>query len=621
DAVSDGKQYDFFRFHADAGQSITFEVLAQPFGSAFDAVVRILNEDGQPLRSIDDDVITPDSRFRHQFEKAGNYLLEIHDNRFTAGGRYRVRLGNFPLISFPYPPFVQRGSTSPVSFAGVDRTLLAAQDITAPSDPWKEYVNVTAHHSTGGSPGSATLRLSNAVQLLETEPNNKPAEANPIDQARGLNGLLEQPADRDCYKFVGVKDQTWRFAAKSRSFGSPTMLKMTLRNAAGEVVGKTAVGDADEWQFDSKFAADGDYVLEVEDLLKRGGPEHGYHIDVGPAPPFALSLKPDAKTRDRFSMQPTRGAAAFDLTVARSGYDGPIELRLEPPVPGLQIFNPTVAAGAKDAQIFLLSDASLDPKSLAAVRLIGKAKLAPEATVAASTAGLMVVRAPHVPYPHPWQDGQIAFAGVTDQPAFFEMTAPTDPISLPRSLADGSFDLTIKRVQAEFKDVVTLIKSEVPSGWSATPKLVKDTMSIAVKHPVTGVDTGTLKFLWYGVLNGRGQIVESTVKVRLFDPLKLTVSSLPQLKPGQSQKVAIEILREGGEPQPVTVKYANLPAGVTAAELTIAAAESKAEVTLTAAADTKPGKTTGITLTANTKLGDKEITAASAPLELEVMAP
>lgn len=623
DATSDGKQSDYFRFHADAGQEITFEVLAQCLGSNFDPVVSVLSEETRSLLSIDDDSISPDCRFRKRFEKSGNYLLQVHDNRFTPGGRYRLRLGNFPIIDFAYPAVVQRGTCAEVSFAGTDRSRMATQSVQIVDDPSKNFINLTAHYSSGGSPAWTTLRLASEIQLTESEPNSNTAEANRVDAARGLNGLLEQLGDRDVFKFDGIKDQTWRIAAQTRSLGSPTLLKMIVRNAAGEVISKSNVGDSDEWQFDVKFPADGAYFLEVEDLLHRGGAGHGYHVALGPAAPFSLLLKPDPKSTDRLPMQPTRGAGALDVQVQRVSYEGPIELHFEPAVSGLKILNPIIPAAAKEAKIYVLSDSGWSPQALAAVRCVGKAVDAPQSTCIVSTSALLTQRSPFVPYPPAWQEGLIGLAGVNDQPAFFELTASSNPIAIPRSLADGTFGLQLKRVNAEFKDAVALIHSELPPQWSATAKLDKETVSVSLKHPVGEPgDVQSLKFIWYGVFGGRGQTIESIVPVRLFDPIKVTVAPLPVIKPGETQKVQLEIVRDVLEAQPVIIKCINLPAGVTAPEnVTIAATDTKIEVPLTAAAESAIGKVSNVIFTAVTKVGTQEYSAQSAPLELEVAAP
>lgn len=619
DATSDGKLFDYFRVHALAGQSLSVEVLAQPLGSTFDAVVRILNEQGEPLVTVDDDSLSPDCRFRHKFDKTGNYVIEVHDNKFAAGGRYRLRVGSFPIVNFPYPAYATRGSQVELNFAGPDRDSTLPQSITIPSDPWLDTFNVTAQAKDGSTAG-AIVRLTGDKQFSEVEPNNAADVANPIVDARGINGLLATAGDRDVFKFNGVKDQTWRFAAKARSFGSPTMLKMTLKNSAGEALAKTVVADADEWQFDFKFPADAEYLLECEDLLRRGGPEYGYHVDVGMAAPFTLALKPDAKTRDRLLLQPTSGAANIDLVVQRNGNNGPIELRFEPPAPGLLIINPVIPTGAKEHQVILHTTPEWKPQNLSVVRIVGKALEAPEASTAVGSAALAVVRAPHVPYPNAWQDGPILLAGVNDEPPMFEMTAAADPIPLARPLADGTYVLTIKRTKPEFKEGVVLVKSELPPEWTASAKLDKETMTVSVKHPIVATaEPVSLKFWWYGNLNGRGQMIMSETKVRLFEPLQVAAAALPAIKRGEMQKLTIEVKREGGEPQPVVLKVANLPAGVTAPEsITIPANESKAELPITAAADAAVAKTAGVVVNAVSKLGDKEVSAASAAIEVEV---
>lgn len=624
DAVGDGKQSDYFRFHADAGQEITFEVLAQHIGSTFDPVVRVLSEDGQELLSVDDEPNSPDSRFRHRFENSGNYLLEIHDNRFTAGGRYRLRIGNFPLINFAYPPVVERGSKVELAFAGIDAARMATASLQASDAPWQRSQSVTARFASGGSPTWTSVLLDSAVQTSEIEPNNTPEEANAVGDVRGINGLLQKSGDRDCYKIRATKDQTWRFRAAGRSFGSPTMLKMTLRSPSGDIAGKTAVSDADEWQFDAKFPADGEYVLEVEDLLHRGGPDHGYHIAFGPIDPFSLALKADPKTREYLAIEPAHGAAPLDVQVAREGYNGPIELRLEPPVSGLKILEPVIPAGAKEARVYLLSEAGWSAEALAGVRCIGRATEEPHAEAALTTAGLLVKRSPHVPYAAAWQDGLIALAGAADQAAFFEVPAPAEPPTLARPLAEATVKLALKRVQAEFKEAATLIHSELPEGWSATAKAEKDDLVVTLKHPAgASGDTVVLKLVWYAEFKGRGQVVETPLTIRLVDPLKVTLAALPALKAGETLKVPVEIVRgEGSEPQPVVLKLQNLPAGVTASEnVTIAPADSKGELTLTAAADAKPGKFGNVVVAAQTKFAGQDVTAQTEPKELELLAP
>ena len=44
--------------------------------------------------------------------------MELRDNRYKPGGRYRLRLGDFPLVSTPLPLVVQRGTATALGFTG-----------------------------------------------------------------------------------------------------------------------------------------------------------------------------------------------------------------------------------------------------------------------------------------------------------------------------------------------------------------------------------------------------------------------------------------------------------------------------------------------------------------------
>ena len=116
---------------------------------------------------------------------------------------------------------------------------------------------------------------------------NETASTDSLTLPIGINGRLEQPREVDSYLIRGSKGQVIRVAAKTRSLGSPTLLQMQLFNAAGAKIAETKVTDADEWSFDATFPEDGDYRLEVTDLLKRGGDEFTYFIECVPSGTFS----------------------------------------------------------------------------------------------------------------------------------------------------------------------------------------------------------------------------------------------------------------------------------------------------------------------------------------------
>ena len=191
---------------------------------------------------------------------------------------------------------------------------------------------------------------------------NETASTDRLTLPIGINGRLGQPREVDSYLIRGTKGQVIRVAAKTRSLGSPTLLQMQLFNAAGTKIAETKVTDADEWSFDATFPEDGDYRLEVTDLLKRGGDEFTYFIECVPSGTFSVALKADAKTREEFMIEPEHGACALDLQVSRFGYDGEIDLALTNPESGLRILNPRIPAKAVDAKIYLTATEALETR-------------------------------------------------------------------------------------------------------------------------------------------------------------------------------------------------------------------------------------------------------------------
>src|SRR5262249_36055736 len=99
DGQSHGTFPAYFCLSSKAAQRISGEVVATRLGSDFDSLVRILDAAGNELLIADDDPASgADARFGFIAPRDGDYLLELRDNRYKPGGRYRLRLGDFPLV-------------------------------------------------------------------------------------------------------------------------------------------------------------------------------------------------------------------------------------------------------------------------------------------------------------------------------------------------------------------------------------------------------------------------------------------------------------------------------------------------------------------------------------------
>ncbi|MFO0918375.1 MAG: hypothetical protein U0872_08680 [Planctomycetaceae bacterium] len=143
----------------------------------------------------------------------------------------------------------------------------------------------------------------------------------------GINGRLLQRGERDRYLLNVTPGQKLRFRLMTQSLASSVEGEITLfQHPEGNVLAMT--GDQPTLQ---------DQVLEyavpaerrqievsVRDLLSHGGERSFYRLEISPAgqPDFALALN------SAVAELPDNGTAVLELRITRTGYNGPIALRI-----------------------------------------------------------------------------------------------------------------------------------------------------------------------------------------------------------------------------------------------------------------------------------------------------
>ena len=624
DGTCDGPLSDFYRIHAQAGQRIAFEVHAQRLGSAMDPVVRLLDAAGKPLLMIDDEEGCPDCRFAFEFRQEGDYCVEVFDSRFAAGGRYRLRVGDFPIVSSPMPMAAQLGSRIQCSFVGQDAAMLPAREVEIPAAYAHETMNIAVRLPDGKSSAWVPMLLRSSAQA--TEPNAEGQGRGPLSIPVGISGRLTATNEIDSFQLTGVKGQGGQFTARTRSLGMPTMLQMQLFNAAGAKVAESTVTDADEWSFSFAFPEDGIYRLAVNDLLRRGGAKFGYWVEVGPIAPFSVALKADAKVKERFAIELDQGAAAIDLQVGRSGYEGAIDIAFAVPVVGLEILNPRIDAKAKEARIYLASGKDWNAESFSNLRFLATAVDTPDLKVAVDSTGLHRVKRPTMPYPAAWMDGEMAIAGVVASPAYFTFE-PASPLAFARGQTTHTAPLTLKRTQEAFKEAVTVLPYRQSQQWTAATKPDKDTYTVTWTRAAEAGQPEQVSLLTYAEFNGRGRLQSQSLPVAWIDPLKVTLKPIGVMVVGQSQRVQADFeWSPMAAPQPVKLSWQNLPAGWSGAAVDVAADQKSATIELSASADFTAASAS-MQLLATTQYAGQPLIATSqlaitnviaAPTKLEV---
>lgn len=610
--------WQFFKFPVQASQRLSIEVMARRIGSGLDPMVRLLDARGRELAFNDDTPgLNGDASLVYTFKDAGEYVLEIRDIKY-GGGAYRLRIGDFPIATVSYPLAVQRGTTGNITLAGFGVEGLMPVSVTVPADQLASWRNVSTKRP-GGASGFSTIAIANSPQFLEQEPNNQADQANRVELGHDINGRLEQPGDVDRFIFAAKKDQAFSFIGITRQQGSPTDLNFKILNKDGGQVAAAEDAGTSEGIMAFKAPADGDFVLVVEDLNHRGGPEHAYRIEVtGQPPQFSL-----VTSLDTFNI-PAGGTVMATVTATRTGYAGPIELSATNLPPGVTASKSVIGAGRNDAVMTLQAPADFAPGELFGISLVGTARIGDaDVAVTAETTGVLKARNSNMR----WVPGQLArfvAASAAPAPGFVWRAEPAEVIF------GKDLSATVKLVATRasgFEEAIAVAiappQNGLPPGVTVAVKNI-DKGKGEVEIAVSGNNQAPLGDFTAG-LNGTLKQGDKTAVQGLALRLKIAPPMTIKLDPAggkiaKSGELVLKAIveRNPAFSGPVNVTLQNLPAGVTAAAATIPADQTSVDLKLTAAADAAAASVNNLTVKADAMAGAAKLEATSPPVQLAV---
>lgn len=408
-AVSLG--FKFYRVTVKRGDRLAIEIVARRLGSKLDPVLRLLDLRGRELAFCDDEAgLGGDCRLAHTFATAGDYLIEVRDINYSGGSdhRFRLRVGDFPLASLPFPAAVKAGASATFAFVGPQVDKLKPITAAAPTDATR--VALSTKFPGGKSSTFATALVTDTTEFADTEPNDSAETATPFTLPGGLNGRFLKPKDRDFWKFEARKGQRVLFTAQTRSLGSASEVMLQLRDAKGTAIASSSPNDPGEGSVTNTIPADGSYFLVVDELIRRGGPQHAYRIEAALLTPgFTLDTEVD-----KVEAAPG-GSFTVKVNVTRRDYTGPITLS----VIGLSdvtLADEVIKEKATSGTLKMTLPESAVPGSLIPFRMIGKAKVG-DSDVQSTTRTTPALRRifSSMPVPPRELDGSIAL-GVKAKP-------------------------------------------------------------------------------------------------------------------------------------------------------------------------------------------------------------
>jgi hypothetical protein len=609
---------DSFAIDVKAGQRVSFETVGSRLGKAFDPLVTIFDMQGRRVVSKDNSIgLIFDSRFEHKFARAGRYIVQLRDTRFhgSTGWSYMLRMGRFPAGRVAIPSSVQPGKSTVISIPEIGKKTPALRiDRLA----WPSFLerNGSSQRFFFGLKGESdegsawfALAQSDLDNQTETEPNDNNGQATKVSVPANLHGIINQDGDEDWFEFELKKGTSLTFRAETRDMGSSADLELILFAPDGSEQRRKDDEGFDDAHFTFKASQDGLHRLHIVDVIRKGGPEFVYRIEVSDRKP-RLDLTSDAGRLaiPKGTWQPLR------LQIKRSDYKGPVELSLLGAPEGLKLRQAEIPPG-EDTFSGIIDVAPETKEGVYTVQVLARgadSENGPGPQTVARTFPL-VDRVPTGRGPHgepfelredqrrlpPTAVDRIAIVVLPKAPYDFDIEPKV--VTLPRYV-ETTFEIKTKFTEPIDGDVSFVARG----GTLESNRLRKPTTEAFLpnanaKQPVvtvrltSGVNTPIQKH--EVTVTGTARIKGRTVFLTRVFTLETKVAFEPQadkqkieLSPGQSTKINIAANRIAPFDGPFTLTLKPQDGIVADSTIEFPAGQETIEVSLSVPSTTKPGK-------------------------------
>jgi hypothetical protein len=445
-----GSQTREVTFSGKAGQEITCEVEAQRFESKVRPVLELYGPGNVLLKfSMPMAALRGDTRLEAKLPADGQYRLQFHDLEYAAAapGHFCLKIGQWSFADLAFPPVIQRGVTTEVQMVGrVGETstvrVSSTEEAAAIPAPWADPASASGPQ--------VAVRLSDSPELVQERSGSAPQALGALPVA--VNGRIGKPNEEDAYELTVEPESEVLVEVSAEAFGSPIDAELELRDLKGARLALNDDGaDGPDPRLTYKVPKNVTKLIAVvRDVNGNGGPRCIYRLRAvakakeKPAG-FALTMMEDSLT-----VAPG-GPNIFKIEVARSGYDGPIDLVFDHLPDGVKVAGQAVPAQATAMLLTFSSDKDL-PAVITGLKGRGKDGEMPARFDSAQLAGFQ-----------PWLVSDLALAGAANSeiafsadwgPAVDSMKIPlggklTVPVKCTRPIGhDGPVRLTLITSQA-----------------------------------------------------------------------------------------------------------------------------------------------------------------------------
>lgn len=369
DGIVESADYDVFRFRADAGQVLMFDLLARRAGSRLDGTLGILDERGNELDFNDDYYMHKDPHLEFTVPKGGDYYVRVSGSG-EEGSRYsgyRLIAGAVPYAWRMLPAGARRGATNDFRLAGInlqkiDRLVLGdslAEGKPLSAGPQELTFRMTVPDSVAlgryelhafAGEQEAPLTIPILVSDLEEKlsvPERSRSHPQPVTPPVAISGSLDHKRAQNYFSFEARAGERLAFDVDSMKLGYLDDPVIAIYTPDGQML---ASADDRLQQNGSQppnldpylvyqFEKAGSYVAVIRDSAERGDPNYVYRLAI-------YSVKPDFDLK-ALTSQITLYRGRTGLLPVRvrrlGGWDTPVEVWAEDLNPGVTSEHRTAA--------------------------------------------------------------------------------------------------------------------------------------------------------------------------------------------------------------------------------------------------------------------------------------
>lgn len=353
-------EVDRFPLQVQARQRLSLDVIASRLGTDADPLLTIYDSNGRRVAQRDNDPgLFFDCCFEHRFEEAGVYTVEVRDARHQGGPhwQYVLRIGSFPAVHVAIPSSVKPGEAATLKFPELGGETVG---FNVPAEQPEGGFFYTLRRPSDNAGNWVPLLAAAHGNVVEAEPNDAPEQATRASSAPVLlHGNLDRPGDKDCFAFDLQKGERLFVRAETKPLHSAADVELIVVDPTGREIQRvddvTLPGGAlDEAALTFNADKDGKFCVVVRETTGGSGAEFSYRLEVRPAGP-RLQIVAE---HSAFTI-PQDGYQSLPLTVARTDFNGPIELSLGGAPAGVTLEPTTIPAGTNSVICQLSAPASV----------------------------------------------------------------------------------------------------------------------------------------------------------------------------------------------------------------------------------------------------------------------